>query len=193
MHIKEIIINGGKINIFDALCFVMGISSLENLKETNLEALKYKKGPEGKEEASITIILDNTDKKNSALGFEYYDEITICRLIYKGKSKYSLNGCSSTLDKVRDLFLNVQLNLNNPYFLTMKGKLKQDLNIKLLEIFELIEEERETLSFEVKKELNKNQNKLDEISQIINNNIRPKMQQVNEDKQNSQKCKINYV
>ena len=70
MHIKEIIINGGKINIFDALCFVMGISSLENLKETNLKALKYKKGPEGKEEVSITIIFDNTDKKNSALGFE---------------------------------------------------------------------------------------------------------------------------
>ena len=158
MHIKEIIINGytsytnktsilglenqfnsmigfnqkWKFNIFDALCFVMGISSLEKLKETNLEALKYKKGPEGKEEASITIILDNTDKKNSVLGFECYDEITICRMIYKGKSKYSLNGCTSTLDKVRDLFLNAQLNLNNPYFLNMKGKLKHDLNIKYL-------------------------------------------------------------
>ena len=53
------------------------------------------------------------------MGYDEYGEITVCRMIYQGKSKYILNGYSSTQEKVRDLFLSVQLNINNPHFLVM--------------------------------------------------------------------------
>ena len=73
-------------------------------------------------------------------------------MIYQGKSKYILNGYSSTQDKVRDLFLSVQLNINNPHFLVMQGKVRQVVNMKPIEILGLMEEAAGTSSFQLKKE-----------------------------------------
>ena len=220
MHIKEIIIDGfksyanktsiagldrhfnaitgfngsGKSNIFDALCFVMGISSLANVRAANLQDLIYKKGLAGIDKASVTVIFDNSDKSNSPVGYEDYEEITVCRMIYQGKSKYILNGYSSTQDKVRDLFLSVQLNINNPHFLVMQGKVRQVVNMKPVEILGLMEEAAGTSSFQLKKEsslrtIKKKQNKLDEINKMLNEDITPKIEQLDRDKQNFQKWK----
>ena len=220
MHIKEIIIDGfksyanktsilgldrhfnaitgfngsGKSNIFDALCFVMGISSLANVRASNLQDLIYKKGLAGIDKASVTVIFDNSDKNNSPVGYEDYDEITVCRMIYQGKSKYILNGYSSTQDKVRDLFLSVQLNINNPHFLVMQGKVRQVVNMKPIEILGLMEEAAGTSSFQLKKEsslkmIKKKQNKLDEIDKMLAEEITPKIEQLDKDKQNFQKWK----
>ena len=192
MHIKEIIIDGfksyanktsilgldrhfnaitgfngsGKSNIFDALCFVMGISSLSNVRAANLQDLIYKKGLAGIDKACVTVIFDNSDKNNSPVGYDDFDEITVSRNIYQGKSKYNLNGYSSTQEKVRDLFLSVQLNINNPHFLVMQGKVRQVVNMKPIEILGLMEEAAGTSSFQLKKEsslrmIKKKQNKLD--------------------------------
>ena len=220
MHIKDIIIDGfksyanktsipaldrhfsaitgfngsGKSNIFDALCFVMGISSLANVRATNLQDLIYKKGLAGIDKASVTVIFDNTDKSNSPVGYEEYDEITVCRMIYQGKSKYILNGYSSNQEKVRDLFLSVQLNINNPHFLVMQGKVRQVVNMKPIEILGLMEEAAGTSSFQLKKEsslkmIKKKQNKLDEINKMLTDDITPKIEQLDRDKQNYQKWK----
>ena len=220
MHIKEIIIDGfksyanktsilgldrhfnaitgfngsGKSNIFDALCFVMGISSLANVRAANLQDLIYKKGLAGIDKASVTVIFENTDKTNSPVGYEEYDEISVCRTIHQGKSKYILNGYSSTQDKVRDLFLSVQLNINNPHFLVMQGKVRQVVNMKPIEILGLMEEAAGTSSFQLKKEsslrmIKKKQNKLDEINKMLNEDITPKIEQLDRDKQNFQKWK----
>ena len=220
MHIKEIIIDGfksyanktsilgldrhfsaitgfngsGKSNIFDALCFVMGISSLSNVRAANLQDLIYKKGLAGIDKASVTVIFDNSDKNNSPVGYEDYDEITVCRMIYQGKSKYILNGYSSTQEKVRDLFLSVQLNINNPHFLVMQGKVRQVVNMKPDQILGLMEEAAGTSSFQLKKEsslkmIKKKQNKLDEINKMLNEDITPKIEQLDRDKQNFQKWK----
>ena len=220
MHIKEIIIDGfksyanktsilgldrhfnaitgfngsGKSNIFDALCFVMGISSLANVRAANLQDLIYKKGLAGIDKASVTVIFDNSDKENSPVGYDEYDEITVCRMIYQGKSKYILNGYSSTQEKVRDLFLSVQLNINNPHFLVMQGKVRQVVNMKPVEILGLMEEAAGTSSFQLKKEsslrmIKKKQNKLDEINKMLNEDISPKIEQLDKDKQNYQKWK----
>ena len=220
MHIKDIIIDGfksyanktsipaldrhfsaitgfngsGKSNIFDALCFVMGISSLANVRATNLQDLIYKKGLAGIDKASVTVIFDNTDKSNSPVGYEEYDEITVCRMIYQGKSKYILNGYSSNQEKIRDLFLSVQLNINNPHFLIMQGKVRQVVNMKPIEILGLMEEAAGTSSFQLKKEsslkmIKKKQNKLDEINKMLTEDITPKIEQLDRDKQNYQKWK----
>ena len=220
MHIKEIIIDGfksyanktsilgldrhfnaitgfngsGKSNIFDALCFVMGISSLSNVRAANLQDLIYKKGLAGIDKACVTVIFDNSDKNNSPVGYDDFDEITVSRNIYQGKSKYNLNGYSSTQEKVRDLFLSVQLNINNPHFLVMQGKVRQVVNMKPIEILGLMEEAAGTSSFQLKKEsslrmIKKKQNKLDEINKMLNEDITPKIEQLDKDKQNYQKWK----
>ena len=184
----------GKSNIFDALCFVMGISSLSNVRAANLQDLIYKKGLAGIDKATVTVIFDNSDKSNSPVGYEDFDEITVCRSIYQGKSKYILNGYSSTQEKVRDLFLSVQLNINNPHFLVMQGKVRQVVNMKPIEILGLMEEAAGTSSFQIKREsslkmIKKKQNKLDEINKVLAEEITPKIEQLDRDKQNYQKWK----
>ena len=171
-----------------------GNISLSNVRAANLQDLIYKKGMAGIDKASVTVIFDNSDKNNSPVGYEEYEEITVCRMIYQGKSKYILNGYSSTQDKVRDLFLSVQLNINNPHFLVMQGKVRQVLNMKPIEILGLMEEAAGTSSFQLKKEsslkmIKKKQNKLDEINKMLNEDITPKIEQLDRDKQNFQKWK----
>jgi structural maintenance of chromosome 2 len=172
----------------------MGISSLSNVRATNLQDLIYKKGLAGIDKANVTVIFDNSDKSNSPVGYEDFDEITVSRSIYQGKSKYILNGYSSTQEKVRDLFLSVQLNINNPHFLVMQGKVRQVVNMKPIEILGLMEEAAGTSSFQIKREsslkmIKKKQNKLDEINKVLSEEITPKIEQLDRDKQNYQKWK----
>ena len=39
-----------------------------------------------------------------------------------GKSKYYLNGSNASNEKIKQIFQSVQLNVNNPHFLIMQGK-----------------------------------------------------------------------
>ena len=57
-----------------------------------------------------------------------------------GKHKYLINGCNATNDRICNLFCSVQLNVNNPNFLIMQGKITKVLNMKPIEILSMIEE-----------------------------------------------------
>jgi structural maintenance of chromosome 2 len=215
MHIKEIIIDGfksyctktlvnnldryfnaitglngsGKSNILDAICFVLGISSLSHVRAANLQELVYKYGNSGISKASVSIIFDNTDKKHSPIGCEEYDQVTITRSIAQGKSKYYLNGYTATQDNIKSLFHSVQLNINNPHFLIMQGKVTQVVNMKPLEILGLLEEAAGTSIYELKKEsalktIKKKENKLEEINKILAEEISPQLEKLMKDKQN---------
>lgn len=89
MHIKEVVIDGfksyatrtvlqgfdqqfnaitglngsGKSNILDAICFVLGISNLSQVRVSNLQELVYKQGQAGVTKASVTLVFSNVDKK----------------------------------------------------------------------------------------------------------------------------------
>lgn len=215
MHIKEIIIDGfksysvktsipgfdrhfnaitglngsGKSNILDAICFVLGITSLSNVRASNLQELIYKYGNAGINKASVTIIFDNMDKKYSPIGCEDYEEIIVTRTIYQGKSKYYLNGYTATQDNIKSLFQSVQLNINNPHFLIMQGKVTQVVNMKPLEVLGLLEEAAGTSIYEMKKEsalktIKKKENKLEEINKILSEEISPQLEKLMKDKQN---------
>lgn len=67
------------------------------------------------------------------------------------KSLYYLNGRKETADKIRTIFLSVQLNVNNPHFLIMQGQITKVTNMKPREILSLIEEASGTGLFEKKK------------------------------------------
>ena len=63
-------LNGsGKSNILDAICFVLGISNLTQVRVGNLSELVYKQGQAGVTKASVTIVFNNEDKQNSPVGW----------------------------------------------------------------------------------------------------------------------------
>ena len=71
----------GKSNILDAIIFVLGISNLSQVRVGNLQGLVYKKGQAGVERASVTLVFDNSDKRNSPVGYEQFPEITVTRQV----------------------------------------------------------------------------------------------------------------
>ncbi|XP_047556197.1 structural maintenance of chromosomes protein 2 isoform X2 [Lutra lutra] len=146
-------LNGsGKSNILDSICFLLGISNLSQVRASNLQDLVYKNGQAGITKASVSITFDNSDKKQSPLGFEVHDEITVTRqVVIGGRNKYLINGVNANNTRVQDLFCSVGLNVNNPHFLIMQGRITKVLNMKPPEILSMIEEAAGTRMYEYKK------------------------------------------
>ena len=64
-------LNGsGKSNILDAICFVLGISNLSQVRASNLQELVYKQGQAGVQKATVTLVFNNEDDATSPLGYE---------------------------------------------------------------------------------------------------------------------------
>jgi len=75
-------LNGsGKSNILDAICFVLGISNLSQVRASNLQDLVYKRGQAGITKASVTIEFDNSDPNSCPVGYEQYPRITVTRQV----------------------------------------------------------------------------------------------------------------
>ncbi|XP_052777635.1 structural maintenance of chromosomes protein 2-like [Mya arenaria] len=173
-------LNGsGKSNILDSICFLLGITNLSHVRATNLQELVYKNGQAGVTKATVSITFDNLDKKQSPLGYEQYDEITITRqVVVGGRNKYLINGSNANNTRVQDLFRSVQLNVNNPHFLIMQGRITKVLNMKPPEILSMIEEAAGTRLYESKKEaaqktIEKKDAKLKEIDTVLKEDITP--------------------
>lgn len=138
----------------------------------------------------MTIIFDNSDKDKSPVGFERDDRITVTRVVQMGQpSKYLINGKKETQQQVQNLFQSVQLNINNPNFLIMQGKITKVLNMKAPEILGLIEEAAGTSMFEDKREkavrtMDKKQKKMDEIQELLAEEINPKLEKLRYEKRN---------
>ncbi|XP_062375565.1 structural maintenance of chromosomes protein 2 [Sardina pilchardus] len=182
-------LNGsGKSNILDSICFLLGISNLSQVRATNLQDLVYKNGLAGITKATVSITFDNSDKKQSPLGFETHDEITITRqVVIGGRNKYLINGVNANNTRVQDLFCSVGLNVNNPHFLIMQGRITKVLNMKPPEILAMIEEAAGTRMYECKKisaqkTIEKKEAKLKEIQTILDEEITPAMQKLKEER-----------
>lgn len=105
------------------------------MRVTRLQDLIYKSGQSGIKKATVSLVFDNSNRQQSPPGFEEFDEITITRQVEMGgKAKYFLNGHGAQDKKVHDLFCSVQLNVNNPNFLVMQGKITKVLNMKPVEV-----------------------------------------------------------
>jgi len=215
MHIKQVIIDGfksyanrtvvsefdsqfnaitglngsGKSNILDAICFVLGITQLSQVRVANLQGLVYKQGQSGVTKASVTIVFDNKDAKGSPVGYEQFKEITVTRqVVIGGRNKYLINGHNAQAAQVQNLFHSVQLNVNNPHFLIMQGRITKVLNMKPPEILGMIEEAAGTRMYETKKaaaekKMDQKQIKVDEIEKILGEEITPKLQKLRSEKQ----------
>ncbi|XP_036789982.1 structural maintenance of chromosomes protein 2-like isoform X3 [Oncorhynchus mykiss] len=182
-------LNGsGKSNILDSICFLLGISNLSQVRAANLQDLVYKNGQAGITKATVSITFDNANKSQSPLGFETHDEITVTRqVVIGGRNKYLINGVNANNTRVQDLFCSVGLNVNNPHFLIMQGRITKVLNMKPPEILAMIEEAAGTRMYECKKisaqkTIEKKEAKLKEIQTILDEEITPTMQKLKEER-----------
>lgn len=178
-------LNGsGKSNILDSICFVLGINQLSQVRVGNLQELVYKQGQAGVTKATVSIVFDNSDPDASPVGYEHHKQITVTRqIVIGGKNKYMINGHTSQQSQVQNLFHSVQLNVNNPHFLIMQGRITKVLNMKPPEILSMIEEAAGTRMFETKKQaalktIEKKQMKVEEITRVIEDDIGPKLLQL---------------
>lgn len=206
MHIEEIILDGfksypcktvigpfhpqfnaitglngsGKSNVLDAICFVMGINNINLIRVNRLDELIYKQGQAGITKGSVTIKFNN-ERKPSPLQEPYKSmkHITITRqIVVGGRNRYLLNSHNAKPKDIADFFQTLKLNINNPHFLIMQGKITKVINMKPSEILGLIEECSGTKLYEIKranalKLMDKKDIKLKEIDKILATEIEP--------------------
>lgn len=184
-------LNGtGKSNILDAICFVLGIDNLKQVRASNLQDLIYKRGQAGVTRASVTIIFSNEDPSQSPIGYKDSPRLTVSRQIaIGGKNKYLINGHNAQKMAIENLFQSVQLNVNNPHFLIMQGQITRILNMRPFDTLALVEEAAGTRMFEDRKEraintLSKKEGKVSEIDILIQETIHPKLLKLKSDRTN---------
>lgn len=178
-------LNGsGKSNILDAICFALGLSNMSLARCNTLRELIYKNGQAGVHKAVVSVTFDNTDKSQSPTGYEHLSEFVIRREVHlNSRTKYYINGQSATNSQVSDLFHSVQLNISNPHFLIMQGRITKVLNMKPHDILAMIEEATGVSMYELKKRstqgvIEKKEQHLKAIDTLIQETILPKLEQL---------------
>ena len=184
-------LNGsGKSNILDAICFALGLSNMSLARCSNLRELIFKNGNAGVHKAVVTVTFDNSDKAQSPTGYEQMNEIIIRREVHlNSRTKYYVCGQSASNGQVSDLFHSVQLNISNPHFLIMQGRITKVLNMKPHDILAMIEEATGVSMYEVKKKstqgmIEKKDHHLKSIDDLINETILPKLDQLRREHEN---------
>lgn len=161
---------------------------MSTVRAQNLQDLIYKRGQAGVTKASVTIVFDNKDKSTSPIGFEDYPTISVTRqIVLGGTSKYLINGHRAQQTTVQNLFQSVQLNINNPNFLIMQGKITKVLNMKKEEILGMVEEAAGTRMFEDRRDkafrtMAKKEMKVQEIMSLLRDEIEPKLDKLRQEK-----------
>ena len=165
-----------------------GKNSKCSLGFTHAQDLIYKRGQAGVTKASVTIVFDNRDTPRSPIGFEEYAQISVTRqIVLGGTSKYLINGHRAQQHTVQNLFQSVQLNINNPNFLIMQGRITKVLNMKPVEILAMIEEAAGTRMFEDRRDkafktMAKKEMKVQEITDLLRDEIDPKLEKLRSEK-----------
>merc|ERR1719420_2813994 len=116
------------------------------------------------------------------------EKIDVTReIIVGGKNKYKINSHVVQQNQVQNLFHSVQLNVNNPHFLIMQGRITKVLNMKPIEILGMLEEAAGTRMYESKKEaamktLTKKELKVTEIDQLLEEEILPTIEKLRKER-----------
>lgn len=111
----------------------------------------------------------------------------VLQIVVGGRNKYLINGKLAQPSQVQNLFHSVQLNVNNPHFLIMQGRITKVLNMKPPEILSMLEEAAGTRMYETKKEnalktLEKKQSKVDEINKLLDQEILPALEKLRKER-----------
>lgn len=119
-------LNGsGKSNILDSICFVLGITNLQQVRASNLQELVYKQGQAGITKATVSVVFENSDRSRSPLGYEDCPEITVTRQVFfKKNSRFLIFAetlvCPSIYFFIKSTCFLLKKNLNfNKIFLNL--------------------------------------------------------------------------
>lgn len=154
------------------------------MRAANQLDLIYKRGQAGVTKASVTIVFDNSDPNTSPDGFQGHKQITVTRQIAMPNiSKYLLNGHKAQQTTIHNLFQSVQLNINNPNFVIMQGRITKVLNMRPQEILGMVEEAAGTRMFEERKAkafkaMSGREKKLHEFTSDLEHEIKPKLEKL---------------
>uniref|UniRef100_A0A0K0DTY4 Structural maintenance of chromosomes protein n=1 Tax=Strongyloides stercoralis TaxID=6248 RepID=A0A0K0DTY4_STRER len=183
-------LNGsGKSNILDAICFVLGISNLTHVRCQKMDDLVFKQGQAGVTRATVTLTFNNSNKLASPIGYEKEDVIRVTRTaVVNGRPSISINGHTCTMVKVHDMFRSVGLNINNPHFLIMQGRIAKVLNMKPKELLGMVEEAAGTTLYELKKEhankqLAEKMVKIQAIEEAFEKDLNPQVEKLKKDRE----------
>jgi structural maintenance of chromosome 2 len=136
----------------------------------------------------VTIVFNNRDKDTSPITLKEHDQISVMRqVVLGGTSKYMINGHRAQQATVQDLFRGVGLNINNPNFIIMQGRITKVLNMKAVEILAMIEEAAGTRMFEDRRDkaiktMTKKEAKVRELTELLHDEIDPKLEKLRKEK-----------
>ncbi|CAJ1005619.1 putative RecF/RecN/SMC N terminal domain/AAA domain/SMC protein Flexible Hinge Domain [Leishmania naiffi] len=175
-------LNGsGKSNIFDAICFVMGITNLKRVRAEDPRELIFRAGTTGVHAARVTIEFVNDDPASAPPGYscEEYPLITIGRQIkLGGRQQFFFNNTVSLQSKVKRFFESISLNVDNPHFMILQGTVHKLIGMRSQDILSLIEEAVGTKAFDHRRRtaetlIRNKERKMEEIDTNIEAQIRP--------------------
>ena len=182
-------LNGtGKSNILDSICFVLGQQSPSNFRVPNMQGLIFKNGVAGVTKATVRVVFDNKDKNQSPIGLTHYDEFEVTRTIMVGgKSKYSLNGVTKSTTQIQDMYKSCRLNITSGHFVIMQGRVTKVMNMKPMEVLDMIQEATGTKMYETKKilaekSMAKKDEKLKHLVECIDEDLTPTLQKLRSDR-----------
>jgi len=161
----------GKSNVLDALCFVLGKSSVKGMRAEKSANLIYNGGKRKSpaKEGVVSIYFDNTSK---IFGEELGEELEITRIVKQsGQSTYKINGKTRTRQQILDLLSRARINPDG-YNIILQGDIVQLVEMTPLERRGMIEEIAGISVYEEKKnkairELTRVEEKLNEASIIL--------------------------
>ena len=161
----------GKSNVLDALCFVLGKSSVKGMRAEKSANLIYNGGKRKSpaKEGIVSIYFDNSSK---IFGDELGDEFEVTRIVKQnGQSKYKINGKTRTRQQILDLLSRARINPDG-YNIILQGDIVQLVEMTPLERRGMIEEIAGISVYEGKKnkairELTRVEEKLNEASIIL--------------------------
>lgn len=139
--------------------------------------------------ASVSIKFRCPDKDMRPTGYENCEELLVTRQITKDKvAKFFVNGLSSNLTKVKNLFRSTHLNIENPHFLVKQGRITKIINLKPTELLGMIEETAGTAIYnktkiDSERMIDKKELKLNSINEILKTSIEPQMNKLNAERQ----------
>ena len=132
----------GKSNIIDAVRWVLGETSMKNLRSADMEDVIFNgsktRKPVGR--ASVELLFDNSD---GTIGGPYaaYAEVSVRReLLRDGNSQYYLNGSRCLKRDVTDLFLGTGLGGKNQYAIIEQGMVSRMIEARPDELRQWLEE-----------------------------------------------------
>jgi chromosome segregation protein len=141
----------GKSNVIDALCFVLGKSSVKELRAEKSANLIYHGGKKNSpsKEGVVSIFFDN---REGVFGLEFGSELDISRIIKpNGQSVYKINQKTRTRQQILDLLSKARINPDG-YNIILQGDITRLIEMSLLERRGMIEEVAGINIYEDKKE-----------------------------------------